>query len=36
MCTDASATPGPSLATEASETSPAPAAEVQTLSVDGG
>lgn len=33
-CTDVAATPGPSLATEASETSPAPPDEVAELSVD--
>jgi Bacterial capsule synthesis protein PGA_cap len=35
-CTDATATPGRALATEASETSPAPPAEVAQLSVDRG
>jgi poly-gamma-glutamate synthesis protein (capsule biosynthesis protein) len=33
-CTDATATPGPSLATKSTETSPAPAAAVQPLTVD--
>jgi poly-gamma-glutamate synthesis protein (capsule biosynthesis protein) len=35
-CTDVSAIPGPPIATEASETSPVPPAEVAPLSVDRG
>jgi poly-gamma-glutamate synthesis protein (capsule biosynthesis protein) len=35
-CTDVTATPGPSVATEASETSPAPPGEVANLSTDQG